>query len=193
MTRRYVLTGAPGCGKTTTLDALRRRGYAVETEAATDVIAAHQALGVVAPWERPDFVDRVVDLQRERRLIGSTAEVQFLNRSPLCSLALARYLRLPVSQATLEEVALETVIRRADVSRSAVYRVWPTKEEFNLELLETLAAPAGWALRPWTKRHFDWPEKSYCRVPSGWVVPKAGERPSSRRCASRPGRTSTRS
>jgi AcrR family transcriptional regulator len=34
------------------------------------------------------------------------------------------------------------VIRRANVSRSAVYRVWPTKEEFNLELLETLAAPS---------------------------------------------------
>ena len=117
MTRRYVLTGAPGCGKTTTLDALRRRGYAVETEAATDIIAAHQALGVVAPWERPDFVDRVVDLQRERRLIGSTAEVQFLDRSPLCSLALARYLRLPVSQATLEEVAavIDGALAESDV------------------------------------------------------------------------------
>lgn len=105
MNRRYVLTGAPGCGKTTTLEALGQRGHAVVAEAATDVIAAQQVLGVDAPWELPGFVDRVVDLQRERRLIGPDAEVQFIDRSPLCSLALARYLRLAVSQATLHEVA----------------------------------------------------------------------------------------
>ena len=70
MNRRYVLTGAPGCGKTTTLEALGQRGHAVVAEAATDVIAAQQVLGVNAPWELPGFVDRVVDLQRERRLIG---------------------------------------------------------------------------------------------------------------------------
>lgn len=43
---------------------------------------------------------------------------------------------------SLEHLNLETVMRRADVSRSAVYRVWPTKEDFNIELLEVLAAPS---------------------------------------------------
>jgi len=37
--RRYVLTGAPGSGKTALLGALRERGHAVVEEAATDVIA----------------------------------------------------------------------------------------------------------------------------------------------------------
>jgi AcrR family transcriptional regulator len=43
---------------------------------------------------------------------------------------------------SLEHLNLETVMRRADVSRSAVYRVWPTKEDFNIDLLEVLAAPS---------------------------------------------------
>ena len=44
--RRFVITGAPGAGKTAILQVLRRRGYAVVDEAATDVIAAEQARGV---------------------------------------------------------------------------------------------------------------------------------------------------
>ncbi len=42
---------------------------------------------------------------------------------------------------SLEHLNLETVMRRADVSRSAVYRLWPTKDAFNVDLLEELAAP----------------------------------------------------
>jgi predicted ATPase len=40
---RFVLTGAPGSGKTTILRNLSRHGYAVVNEAATDVIATKQA------------------------------------------------------------------------------------------------------------------------------------------------------
>jgi predicted ATPase len=52
--RRYVLTGAPGAGKTTVLRALRDRGFAVVGEAATDVITAGQHQGVAQPWRAPD-------------------------------------------------------------------------------------------------------------------------------------------
>ncbi len=40
MPLRYVLTGAPGAGKTVLLHALAREGHAVVAEAATDVITA---------------------------------------------------------------------------------------------------------------------------------------------------------
>ena len=43
--RRYILTGAPGSGKTSILRALGARGYSVVSEAATDVIADEQAHG----------------------------------------------------------------------------------------------------------------------------------------------------
>ena len=41
--KRYVLTGAPGSGKTSVLRALAATGYPVVDEAATDVMAARLA------------------------------------------------------------------------------------------------------------------------------------------------------
>ncbi|MFY1593827.1 AAA family ATPase [Micromonospora sp. WMMD737] len=103
--RRYVLTGAPGAGKTTLADALRRRGWDVVAEAATDVIAAQQGRGVAEPWREAGFVDAVARLQRERREApGAYGAVQVHDRSPLCTLALARYLGRPPGRVLTEEV-----------------------------------------------------------------------------------------
>jgi predicted ATPase len=105
--RRYVLTGAPGAGKTSVLGGLRDRGLAVVAEAATDVIGDRQADGVAEPWEQDDFIDRVAALQRDR--LGAPgarpgrAEVH--DRSAICTLALARYLGRPVTPLLAAEVA----------------------------------------------------------------------------------------
>lgn len=101
---RYILTGAPGAGKTVLLRALERAGYPVVEEAATDVIALAQAEGVAEPWTDPGFVDAIVRLQRQReeRAIG---EVVFFDRSPVCALALARFLGHPVSALLVAELA----------------------------------------------------------------------------------------
>lgn len=102
-----MLTGAPGTGKTSVLHELRRRGYAAVEEAATDVIARAQARGVDEPWRREDFVDEIVALQRFRtsKPAFSDTKVQFHDRSPLCTLALARYLHLPVTRILAAEVS----------------------------------------------------------------------------------------
>ncbi|MFD9719096.1 AAA family ATPase [Streptomyces sp. NPDC059076] len=103
--RRYVLTGTPGSGKTSILRCLAERGYGVVEEAATAVIARAQAHGEPEPWTRPTFVDDVVELQRQRQLETiTTSPVQVFDRSPLCTLALARYLRLSVSRALVAEI-----------------------------------------------------------------------------------------
>jgi hypothetical protein len=47
--RRFIMTGAPGAGKTSILRALNNLGYAVVEEAATDAIAAHHAQGNRCP------------------------------------------------------------------------------------------------------------------------------------------------
>ncbi len=39
-----------------------------------------------------------------------------------------------------EHLNLERIMRRADVSRSAVYRVWGTRDEFNFDLLKAFAS-----------------------------------------------------
>jgi dihydrofolate reductase len=90
----YVLTGTPGCGKTAILRQLELEGYAVVEEAATDVIALRQALGCREPWREAGFADRVLQLQRRRRLAAMADlvdEVIFFDRSPVCTLALCRY------------------------------------------------------------------------------------------------------
>lgn len=65
--RHHILTGTPGAGKTTVLRALASRGHRTVAEAATDVIAREQALGVPEPWMGPEFIARVTAEQRARQ------------------------------------------------------------------------------------------------------------------------------
>lgn len=103
---RYVLTGAPGAGKTAVLRLLEINGHAVVEEAATDVIALGHALGGGQPRHDLAFIDDIVALQRRRqcavRAVGSAAV--FFDRSPVCTLALSRYLGLRASRMLVREV-----------------------------------------------------------------------------------------
>ena len=105
--RRYILTGAPGAGKTAILRELQARGWAVVGEAATDVIARGQARGVQEPWTDSDFISKIAALQRHRQqqLVPTGTTVQFYDRSPWCTLALARYMQLPVTPTLADEIA----------------------------------------------------------------------------------------
>lgn len=94
--KRYILTGAPGAGKTSILRALESMGYAVAEEAATDVIAIEHRRGIEEPWTDPSFLEKIlaVQLQRQEERIDPPAPVQVFDRSPVCTLALARWLGL---------------------------------------------------------------------------------------------------
>jgi predicted ATPase len=106
---QYVLTGTPGAGKTAILRWLERAGYQVVEEAATDVIALEHALGRLEPWRSPGFADAIVTLQRRREELAAggssgAADAIFLDRSPVCTLALCRHLGAPVSALLAAEV-----------------------------------------------------------------------------------------
>jgi predicted ATPase len=105
--KRYILTGTPGSGKTSILHELKNQGYRVVEEAATDVIAREHMRGNLEPWLRPDFIDAIVRLQKHRQLEAAMApsEPQWYDRSPVCTLALSRYLGYPPSASLLEELA----------------------------------------------------------------------------------------
>lgn len=103
MTRRFILTGAPGAGKTVLLRQLEVDGFGVVEEAATDVIALEQAKGVAEPWTDSGFIDLIVALQRQRRL-AAPGETQLHDRSAFCTEALAMFLGYPSSDLLTREI-----------------------------------------------------------------------------------------
>jgi len=115
--KRYVLTGTPGAGKTAVLRQLERDGFAVVEEAATDVIALEQAKGVAEPWTDSAFIDRIIALQssRQQRQATGPEEVQFHDRSAVCTAALAEWLGYPPSaglERELERIERQGIFQR---------------------------------------------------------------------------------
>ena len=112
--RRFVITGAPGAGKTAIIRGLELDGFSVVEEAATDVIAAAQAQGRDEIWRHPSFIDEVAHLQRDRQIRASyqTDEVQFHDRCTVCTAALAVWLGYPFSPflaGELERIRKEAI------------------------------------------------------------------------------------
>jgi predicted ATPase len=168
--RRFILTGAPGSGKTTILLLLAAAGLTTVPEAATDVIAREQAAGTDQPWTAPSFIDAIVALQRLRQDHADAATydraVQVYDRSPVCTLALCRYLGYPVPAvltAEISRIGRDRIYRRAFLVRN-IGSVEPTAarrisfaESLDFErvhedtyracgfrLIEVPAGPAAW-------------------------------------------------
>jgi predicted ATPase len=104
--KRFILTGAPGSGKTAIIRQLELDGFSVVEEAATDVIAAAQARGTAEPWKHPSFIDEIATLQRSRQLRAShqPERIQFHDRSAICTAALAEYLGYSISPVLSHEL-----------------------------------------------------------------------------------------
>lgn len=115
--KRFIITGAPGAGKTAIIRQLELEGYGVVEEAATDVIAVAQARGIAEPWRDASFIEAITNLQRQRlrRACHQPEDIQFHDRSPICTAALAVYLGYdfpPVLKRELERVRDEAVYER---------------------------------------------------------------------------------
>jgi len=115
--RRFIITGTPGSGKTAIIRQLELEGFGVVEEAATDVIAAAQARGTAEPWIDSSFIDAVAELQKKRQIRASHQpdDVQFHDRSVVCTAALARYLgytRSAFLASELEAIQKEALYER---------------------------------------------------------------------------------
>ena len=115
--KRFILTGAPGAGKTAILRQLELDGFNVVEEAATDLIALAQACGITELWREASFIDSIAALQRRRLARASCQpdEVQFHDRSAFCTAALAAYLGHPVSgtfASELEGIRADSIYQR---------------------------------------------------------------------------------
>ena len=120
----YVLTGTPGAGKTAIVRQLERDGHRVVEEAATDVIALEQALGHPEPHTHAAFIDMIVGLQSRRQqaaeaAAGPDGASVFYDRSPVCTLALSRYLGYPESARLTAEV--DRLLRCGSYARTVFF------------------------------------------------------------------------
>jgi predicted ATPase len=104
--RRYIITGAPGAGKTAIIRQLELDGFSVVEEAATDVIAGAHGQGIDEPWRHPSFLDAIARLQRDRQIRASYQpdDVQIHDRCAVCTAALAAYLGYPYTLLLSEEL-----------------------------------------------------------------------------------------
>jgi len=112
--RRFIITGAPGAGKTAIIRQLELDGFSVVEEAATDVIAVAHAHGKAELWRHPSFIDAIAHLQRDRQIRASyqPVEVQFHDRCVVCTAALAVHLGHPFSpflSSELERIRKEAI------------------------------------------------------------------------------------
>ena len=115
--RRFIITGAPGAGKTAIIRQLEIDGFSVVEEAATDIIAAAHAQGTVEPWKDSSFIDAIATLQRDRQIRASYQpdQLQFHDRCSVCTAALAIYLGHPYTPflaGELERIKKEAVYER---------------------------------------------------------------------------------
>lgn len=87
---KYILTGGPGSGKTTTLLALEAfHGEFTTREAATDHVAIRTAQGELEPWNDLTFNDDILSLQLTKEKIANNynAKRVFIDRCPIDVLA----------------------------------------------------------------------------------------------------------
>ena len=81
MTKKIVLTGGPGTGKSSIILALESQGEYTIREVAEDYIKLRQAQGQQEPWVESDFQTRILELQMQREArIPREAERVFIDR-----------------------------------------------------------------------------------------------------------------
>lgn len=98
--RRIIITGGPGAGKSSLLEALRRKGYACQEEAARRVILQYYGQNCT-PWgDRQSFI-REVSAQIEKDLQEPICGLTFCDRGMLDCIAYAREANLPLPESLL--------------------------------------------------------------------------------------------
>ena len=97
----YVITGGPGSGKTSLIEALRSRGYACSGEAGRAIIQDQMAIdGRALPWRDPPlFAELMLSMDmRSYRLAEKSAAPVFFDRGIPDVLAYLRLMNIPVPE-----------------------------------------------------------------------------------------------
>lgn len=118
----FILTGAPGAGKTAIAIALEMRGEHVVSEAAVDFIGYHRAKGVTEPVLLPDCQEQITRLQLLRESRAPRSKRFFMDRSVLDGAAymmLRGYSRSDLAYQLISSANVRRYNRRVFLIQSA--------------------------------------------------------------------------
>jgi len=79
--KRYIITGAPGTGKSTTLEALRLRGHYCYNEISREIIKEQQEKGGdIFPWTKVEAFSEICYMRMQKQLAEAPAPTIFYDR-----------------------------------------------------------------------------------------------------------------
>lgn len=92
MTKRIVISGAPGTGKTSIIQELSRKGYPCKPEISREIIAHQIAInGNITPWQDLEQFSEIVLEKRITQHRETTSSTEFFDRSIIDVFAYLRH------------------------------------------------------------------------------------------------------
>jgi|TARA_B110000971_G_C19881130_1_gene440777 predicted ATPase len=99
MNQKYIITGAPGTGKTAIINALIQKGHSCEKEISREIIAEQIIIGGdILPWENQiAFENHIANLRKQQYLNSSEDKNYFFDRSSIDCIAYLKANKLGVT------------------------------------------------------------------------------------------------
>ena len=121
MSQRYVITGAPGTGKTSIINALKERGYCCIDENSREIITEQiQNGGEILPWKNQIAFENLISSKRAKQYASIPKdEICFFDRSAIDCVAYLKVNNLETSAEILD------VIKNCEFNSTVFYTpIW---------------------------------------------------------------------
>ena len=99
MNQKFIITGAPGTGKTAIINALIQKGYSCAEEISREIIAEQIMIGGdILPWKNQiAFENHIANLRKDQYLNSSENENYFFDRSSIDCIAYLKLNKLEIA------------------------------------------------------------------------------------------------